>query len=61
MIFTKAAGCRGMANMRMQSQDNTEVQQRGVPTTSQRIEELKQYIYCVDVVGLIKRVMFECQ
>ena len=39
--------------MRMQAQDNTEVLQRGVPTTSQRIEELKQYIYWEDVVGLI--------
>ena len=30
--------------MRMQAQENTEVQQRGVPTTSQRTEELKQYM-----------------
>ena len=28
--------------MRMQAQENTDVQQRGVPTTSQRTEELKQ-------------------
>ena len=28
----------------MQAQDNTEVQQEGVPTTSQRTEELKQYM-----------------